>query len=306
MKAGGYRAWVSGIHNRWVEAYPPCGERDCTPMRRVWRRLGWWNGSIRLRDLSYCTSKCFEIAACEYFAEACTPTAVSSFRHRVPLGLLMLSRGELTHQQLQTALQAQQCNRHQRIGLWLERLGFATELQITTALGLQWACPVLAWKSPPDSGCRRLLPFRLLERFRMLPVQFVSSTRIFYVAFSEGIDYTALYAIEQMLDCRTHACLISRSSMDGELERMGHEARGGDLLFESWHQPAAMAHITCSYALKLGAEEVRIVGCGDYIWVRLECARDFATLLFRRPTGDAVPNLLPHAENDSFTCRVTG
>ena len=48
--------------------------------------------------------------------------------------------------------------------------------------------------------------------------------------------------------------LISRSSMDRELESMGHEARAGDLLFESWHDPAAMAHITCGYALKLGAE----------------------------------------------------
>ena len=121
-----------------------------------------------------------------------------------------------------------------------------------------------------DSGCERLLPYRLLEHFRMLPVQFVAATRIFCVAFCDGIDYTALYAIEQMLDCRTEPCLISRSSMDRELERMGHEARAGDLLFESWRDPAAMAQVTCGYARKLGAEQVRIVGCGEYIWVRLE------------------------------------
>jgi Type II secretion system (T2SS), protein E, N-terminal domain len=188
---------------------------------------------------------------------------------------------------LRAALEAQPRSRHRRIGEWLEELGFVTEQQVTAALGLQWACPVLAWRTPDDSGCGRMLPYRLLERFRMLPVQFVAATRIFYVAFCDGIDYTALYAIEQMLDCRTEACLISRSSMDRELERMGHEPRTGDLLFESWHDPAAMARITCGYALKLGAEQVRIVGCGEYVWVRLETGRRVATLLFRHPLAAA-------------------
>lgn len=305
MKARRCQAWLSRMGNRWVAACSPCAQRDCTSVRRMWRRLAWWNGSIRLRGSSYCAPKCFENAAREYFAAACIPNVVSPFRHRIPLGLLMLSRGELTHQQLQAALRAQQGSGHQPIGRWLEKLGFASEQQITTALGLQWACPVLALKTPLDSGCMRLLPFRLLERFRMLPVQFVSSTRIFYVAFADGIDYTALYAIEQMLDCRTEACLISRSCMDYELERWGHEPRAGDLLFESWHDPAAMAHITCGYALKLGAEQVRIVSCGDYIWVRLETARDVATLLFRHPP--AIPSQIePTADGYSLSHRSAG
>jgi hypothetical protein len=223
----------------------------------------------------------------------------------MPLGLLMLARGQLTHQQLRAALAAQQGRPDHRIGECLEELGFATEQQVTTALGLQWACPVLAWRTQHDSICAGMLPYRLLERFRMLPVQFVSTTRIFYVAFCDGIDYTALYAIEQMLGCRTEACLISSSSMDRELERMGHEARTGDVLFESWHDPAAMAHITCGYALDLGADEVRIVGCGEYIWVRLEAGRDVATLLFRHPLSVPHP-AEPSRTNHSFARRVAG
>jgi hypothetical protein len=268
--------------------------------------MGWWNGRIQMRGSSYCAPHCFKKAASEYFSAACTAVvAPSPVRHRVPLGLLMLSRGQITYPQLQAALEAQRGSRQQRIGEWLQELGFASEPQITSALGLQWACPVLAWRTPHDSSGARMLPYRLLERFRMLPVQFVSATRIFYVAFCDGIDYSALYAIEQMLDCRTEACLISRSSMDRELERMGHEARAGDLLFESWHAPSAMAHITCGYALKLGAEEVRIVGCGEYIWVRLEAGRDLATLLFRHPL--AVPHLAePSRANHSFARRVAG
>jgi Type II secretion system (T2SS), protein E, N-terminal domain len=306
MSATRWRTWFAAVRSHWAEAHPRCAGRDCNLLRRMWRRMGWWNRRIRLRSSSYCAPKCFENAAREYFSNACAPVAAACpIQHRIPLGLLMLSRGQLTHQQLQAALEAQQSSRQQRIGEWLEELGFATEQQVTKALGLQWACPVLAWRTPHDSGCGRMLPYRLMERFRMLPVQFVAATRIFYVAFCDGIDYTALYAIEQMLDCRTEACLISRSSMDRELERMGHEARTGDLLFESWHDPAAMAHITCGYALKLGANEVRIVGCGEYIWVRAEAGREVATLLFRHPLAAPRP-AEPDLGNHSSACRVTG
>jgi len=306
MNARRCGAWLAGARARWTRSHPPCGEHDCKVTRRMWQRISWWNGRIRLRGSSYCAPQCFESAARKYFSAACAPVvAVSPVRHRIPLGLLMLSRGQLTYPQLRAALEAQQGSPYHRIGEWLEKLGFATEQQITAALGLQWACPVLAWRRPQDSGCARMLPYRLLEHFRMLPVQFVSSTRTFYVAFCDGIDYTALYAIEQMLDCRTEACLISRSSMDRELERMGHEARDGDLLFESWHDPRAMAHITCGYARNLGADEVRIVGCGEYIWVRLEAGRDLATLLFRHPLAVPLP-AEPSGGNHSFARRVAG
>ena len=284
MLPGGRR--LSRLRSCWQRAHPRCENRGCNLMRRMGRRILWWHGKIRLWGLSYCAPQCFENAACECFSEACTSVvAASVIRHRVPLGLLMLSRGQLTHPQLQAALEAQGASRHRRLGEWLQELGFATEQQVTAALGLQWACPVLVGRAAHDFACGHMLPYRLLERFRILPVQFVAATRIFYVAFCDGIDYTALYAIEQMLDCRTQACVIGRSSMDRELERMGHETRTGDLLFESWHDPAAMAHITCGYAQKLGAEQVRIVACGEYIWVRLEARREVLTLLFRNPSA---------------------
>jgi hypothetical protein len=305
MSAMHWGAWFSRVRSRWEQAHPQCAESGCNLMRRMRRRIGWCHGRVRLRGSSYCAPECFENAARKCFSDACVSlVAAVPVQHRVPLGLLMLSRGQLTNGQLRAALAAQRGSGHRRIGEWLEELGFATEQQVTTALGLQWSCPVLAWRAPHDYACGRMLPYRLLERFRMLPVQFVAATRIFYVAFCDGIDYTALYAIEQMLDCRTEACLITRSSMDRELDRMGHEARAGDILFESWRDPAAMAHITCGYALKLGAEQVRIVACGEYIWVRLEAKRESVTLLFRHPL--AAPSQDETGPEESFARRVAG
>jgi len=274
---------VSKLSHCWARTFPHCGEEDCTLRRRLWRRLHWWNGVIRLNEKSYCAPQCFESALQRCFLGFSMPAnEARPVQHRIPLGLLMLSRGQLTNRQLRSALEAQNSS-GRRLGECLERLGFATEQQVTAALGLQWACPVLMVGDIRDRNCTRLLPYRLLEHFRMLPVQFVKATRTFYLAFCDGIDYRALFAIEQMLDCRTEACLISSSAMDRALEWIGHEPRSGDFLFEGWRHPPEMARITCGYVLKLGARDVRMISCGGLVWARLRAGRDVAHLLFRQP-----------------------
>jgi hypothetical protein len=210
----------------------------------------------------------------------------------VPLGLLLISRGQLTNRQLRSALEAQLAGGRHRLGEWLEKLGFATEQQVTLALAQQWACPVLTPKAGRDPACLRLLPYHLLETSRIMPVQFVPSTRMFHVAFCDGIDYGALYAIEQMLDCRTQVCLATRSAVASALQLIEHERRTGELLFEGWRDVSEMARITCGYVLKLGAEAVRVVGCGGFIWARLSTGPDVANLLFRRPAPTPYPAAL--------------
>lgn len=281
----GIPAWISKLRrDRCVN----CADFDCTVGRRLWRSLPWCNVNIRLQGSSYCAPQCFEAAARDHLARICRiVTPVRPPQHRIPLGLLMLSRGQLTNRQLRQALEAQQSGGNHRLGEWLEKLGFATEEQVTAALGLQWACPVLTGRVNLGPCSTSRLPYRLLEAFRMLPLQFVEATRTFYLAFSRGIDYSVLYAIEQMLECRTEACLASRSTVDEALEKLGSERGAGDLLFEGWREAAEMARITCSYVLKLGAQDVRIVGCREYVWARLTADREVAHLLFRRPAPEA-------------------
>jgi hypothetical protein len=195
----------------------------------------------------------------------------------------MISRGQLTNQQLRSALEAQRESGQHRLGEWLEKMGFATEQQVTAALARQWACPLLSTTANCDPHSTRLVPYRLLESFRILPVQFVAATRIFHLAFGGVIDYSALYAIEQMLDCRTQACLSTRSGVDQALQILGQERRPTDLVFEGWREAYEMARITCGYVLKLGAQDVRLVGCRGFIWARLSTGPDVANLLFQRP-----------------------
>lgn len=294
----GLGAWVAKANIHWGQAFSGCELQDHGCVGRIWRRIRGRHGGTWLHGAWYCAPQCLEHALRQRFASAHLPMFPRPpAPHRIPLGLLMLSRGQLTNPQLRSALEAQRTSGRGQIGYWLEELGFATEPQVTAALGLQWACPVLPSFAASDSRCAAMLPFRLLEKFRMLPVQFAASTRDLYLAFSQGVDYVALYAIERILDCRTEACLLSQSTMDRVLERIGHERHPSEMLFESSRDAAEMARITCGYVLKLSAREVRIAVCGAYVWVGLESGQGHTHLLFLRP--NPAEELAPVSTNPS-------
>jgi len=205
-------AWVNDVYRQCRGIFPHCADPNCRFGHSVGRQLRWWIPGFRLHGFFYCGPRCFENAARRRFAEICdSPVSETRVQHRIPLGLLMLSRGQLSSTQLQAALQAQKASGCYRIGTWLQTLGFCSEQQVTDALGVQWACPVLHSKVNPFHPAVRLVPHRILERHRMLPIQFVESTRTFYVACAEDLDYSLLYALEQMLDCHTEASFIAGS-----------------------------------------------------------------------------------------------
>jgi len=137
----------------------------------------------------------------------------------------MVARGWLTHEQVVTALAAQQSARSGKIGDWFEKLGFATEQQVTSALGLQWGCPVA---SAPDAAAIApvgRIPLGIMEAFQMIPLHFVSTTNTLYIAFGERVDHAALYTIEKVLDCRTRPCVGERKGVAAQLDQMRQQPR---------------------------------------------------------------------------------
>jgi len=280
-----------------------CQEEGCSRTGRLWRKMIGRHRQIQLQDACYCAPHCFERAVLRHLLRTSrrldcnleqrgephlngdrvqmrvTPVGRPTY-HRVPLGLLMLSRAQLSHTQLRIALERQQTSGG-RIGQWLEKLGFVSEQQVTAALGVQWGCPVSPCPNPQAADCTGLLPMLLLQALRMFPVRYVAATRVLYVAFSVGLDYTALYAVEQMLRCRTEPCVMQQSVLDALLANLARAPRCPDLLFENLESHAEIARITCAYVLKLGAEQVRIAACGNFIWARLATGGDVANLLFR-------------------------
>jgi hypothetical protein len=273
-------------HYPWRSHLPRCANSACQVRHRVWRKLWQRHWGVYVHEDWYCSPQCLDWALEKKLAShGNTPTTIAPVRHRIPLGLMMLSRGQLTNTQLRSALEAQRLQGG-RLGDWLGKLGYATEQQITAALGLQWACPVLPLLSAGEMQYARMLPSCLLQHFRMWPIRFVAQTKMLYIAFSEKVDYGALQAIGQTLGCNTGACLATDGDMRCVLERLESERFNNEFLFESVSDPAEMARIAGGYVLKLGVRRVRMAFCGEHIWLRLQAGQEYTDLLFHRRNDD--------------------
>lgn len=289
------RRWAGHLTGSWAENWSTrlkdrllvCNRLDCGRSQRAWQRISNGAGSLHLNGVRYCFPGCFERELTRWLEDA---ESIDDPRprppHRVPLGLLMLSRGDLGPEQLRRALTAQRENGAGLIGEWIEKLGYAREHQITSALATQWACPVLRQIPARVSHCG--VPYQLLKRFQMVPVNFAPATRMLHIAFCGNIEYPVLLAIEQMLECRTAPCLATSAAIGNALARMDERQRRPEKVFDGLRSPGEMARITSSYAGRLGAKQVRTVVCGEYLWIRIESEGDSTNLVSARATAENI------------------
>jgi hypothetical protein len=155
---------------------------------------------------------------------------------------------------------------------------------------MQWVLPVYPLEKREENlDCAHLVPFSLLHAFHMLPVHRSPTSGVLHVAFSSRVDYTALYAIEQMLEWRTEPCVAQESYIERVLERLRQEGGSTDIPIVGPMEPSVISRATLQEVLKFGTQEVRVVGCANNIWVRLHAPNQARDLLFHPAAADSVP-----------------
>ncbi len=261
----------------------PTGRLQCSGCGRS--QGGWWRrcNDIRVEHAWYCGAECGARAVEQRIVALLHwPSSVHEQRRRLPLGLLLYSRGYVTQAGLQAALDAQHSGASLRIGEWLQNNGLIRERQLTSALAAQWACPVVSDSWSMD--CARTVPRALLLASHMLPVRIGGRPPVLHVAFSRQIDRVTLAALEQMLGCSVEPCVLAESSLTRglqALEALGKLEREAE--FDVAMSSAEMTRIVSSYAAQIEAEECRIVNCGCHVWVRLNGHRGTWDICFRTP-----------------------
>lgn len=256
---------------------------------------------MKLSGFRYCVARCLEQALRDVILSRTTATKPPVTAHRLPLGLLLLSRQQLTAEQLRVALEAQRAAGQGKIGEWLVALGSVTPIQVTAALARQWSCPVLRststmprWRRFPP------LPISLLEQCRMIPIGYVESSSTLHIAFSEAVDYNLLYAIEQMTGCHTEPCMALPSFLETNLPAFSDQTDRTEMVFECGTQVPEVVRIICSYCARMTASEVRIAVGGPYLWARLlRAPRPALDLLFR-----SAECAIPVSQNLKFSPRL--
>jgi len=176
-------------------------------------------------------------------------------------------------------------------------MGAVSEEQVTQILGLQWSIPVFPLKqSRRFLECAHLVPLPLLEVAEMVPVHHIPTSQHLYVAFTDRINYSALYAVEKMLDCHTEPCLAVQSQVLQALKELRSRPRPVEFLMDSISDPGEMASAILAQVERLGASDVRISGFDGFIWARILALSGYTDILFqaqRNPPGSIVPEESP-------------
>jgi hypothetical protein len=276
------RNWLTGGNSFAGKAFRTCENSACRQRKIFWPAWLRNDEGILLQGQWYCSPECFEEAARSTLFRL-LPAANEGVkrRHRIPIGLLLLSRGTINDQQLKRALLLQRQKGSGKIGEILQEIRAVSEQDITEGLAAQWGCPVYPLgKGREFLQCASLVPLTLLEAGHMLPVHYLKLQKTLYMAFVEGVDRTALYAVEQMLHLRTIPCIVSETDLSEALESFRHNGSQSTTVFENANEPLEMARTTRSYAWQVGAKEVWAARSGRFIWVRMQTEQDYKDILF--------------------------
>ena len=259
-----------------------CAGKDCR-VSRLRNPLMNRKTGIRLGNEWFCGDECFRqvleirIRQMRKIASTKGPRRKS----RLPLGLLLLSRGCITNAQLAAALD-QQRQLGGTLGQILCEMNFVTEQEVASAAATQWGCPVFRPKSSLGQVQARI-PTALMNMYTMVPAHYSVSSNKLLVGFVHRIEHQVLQTIEDITCCITEPCVITCGHFR---ETIYHSvAHSNDVTFDGISSAAEIARIAQSYASQIGAEEARIGVCRDYVWVRLN-REDYPTDLLFSISGD--------------------
>lgn len=259
-------------------AYPECKRKSV--QYSFARRLD----GVQIAGKWFCSPPCYEAALQLHFASLMSQRHVAASRKaRLPLGLMFLSRGELTESQLNVALREHQST-GARLGDILLQKNYVTEQQITSALAAQWGHPTF----PSNSAIAWLpvrLPLYLVELHRVAALHFVESSRTLLLGFADGPDHRLLSVLQRMLHCSVDACFITRSEYLRRLQFLKAEKRLHEVVFDRVCPHSEIARISASYVWKLGSRRVHYSICGEHLWVRLAGSKHDVDLLFRHKSS---------------------
>lgn len=228
----------------------------------------------------FCSPDCFEPAARKKLAEllCARQSQDRTPALRMPLGLLLVSREILTHEQLKIALEQQRTNGG-NLGEIVQELGFATEQQVTSAVAAQWASPVFNLGDRPLPLEVRV-PRPLLEQYAMLPVHYSPIGKQLMVGFVSRVQHHILSTIEQVAECSAKPCFVTASEFRRGMQLNMLTATENEVVFENPTATHEISGLILNYVNEMGAEKVRFGMSRDYFWARI-VGRQEVDLLFR-------------------------
>lgn len=188
-------------------------------------------------------------------------------RHRVPLGLVLLAQGWITHPQLQAALTAQREAGEGKIGDWLTRHCGLPEERITRGLGVQWNCPVLTLEGFSPRAMALVMPKRFVMEFGLVPIR-VAGSSILYLAFQDRLEPAVALSVEMMSELKVESGLLTGTQLASAKARL----LGAESVPVRMHTVRDADDLSTAVARLIeGRQPVssRLVRIQHYFWLRM-------------------------------------
>lgn len=247
--------------------FPVCGNPQCST---GWLHL-WRNRQLPVFDGGWtCSEECTRhvIGVAVRHEMDGIESGPVEHRHRVPLGLLMLSQGWISQQQLKTALLLQKAAGHGRLGSWLVREAHISERLVTRALSMQWSCPVFSLDSLPDLSLGLMAPRLIAEAFGLLPLR-IAGQKLLYVGFEDRVDRCLTFAIERITGLRVEAGLLDSAEFDSAHSLFLSQALFPRVTLVEAVNTEAMIAMLASYVERVRPLQARLVRVHDLYWMRM-------------------------------------
>lgn len=245
-----------------------CGNSECEsgwtmPWRNRRRPIfeGQWGCSGR------CVLAMVRTAVRRELGDGGASAVLPPHRHRVPLGLLMLAQGWITHPQLQKALTAQRESGAGKIGEWLlSECGVEAE-QITRALSMQWGCPVLTIEEFSPESMALVMPRVFVEKFGLLPLR-VAGSRILYLGSADRLDASLAFAMEQMTELKVESGVVVGAQFEAARNKL-LSCEGVDVKLETAEDKDSMAARITAVLEQKQPVASRLVRVHQDYWLRM-------------------------------------
>jgi hypothetical protein len=274
--------WENATAFRWKDLLIRCASPHCGLRLKVQPALLARFRGIQFQRHWYHEAACLKEDLTSRLRSLLSVSAATPRPHRIPIGLLLIKRGVITPGQLRTALDRQRQAGTGNIGYWLMQVANLDEEQICAALSQQCGCPVFPLEAHVlPSLTSNAPPFLLFEAAKAIPAFATLDGREWHIAFAERIDHTLLYAWEQILQCKTYACVARASAINEALELSQKRVTRKEICFDSVRDPLEMAATICSYAAQMDARQIKVERAVGYVWAALFQRNARRDLLFQ-------------------------
>jgi hypothetical protein len=243
---------------------------------------------IRMGGLWYCSVDCFAKAARERFsALPVARTVETPHNPRLSIGLVMLSKGYISDEQLQFAVARSKLN-GEELEVVLVQLGLASEWQLAAARAVQWGYPVLG-RDRISQWVDADIPLTLLRKFSAVPLHNSISAKRLLLGFVNRVENSLLHSVEQVTGCRVEPCFITPTEYREQMERLTAAPDYTEVVVEDALTPAETAKAVGAYVIEISARKASFAYCQNFAWMRLSGKRRVIDVLFQGSNAVDIP-----------------